>query len=267
MANAAEQNPLIGFIMLLGAMWCSGFASVYTEKIFKGTGKQETTSLWLQNMLLSVFTMVIMVVSWGMATALPFKEHVYTTRTGAAYLSPFSSFTAKTWLLVLNNVIGGLLSALSIKYADNVLRGFASGCATIAAALMSVHFFAFTLEPFFMLGALVVVGSSMLYGSVIKCPGEWWNQECTCVCFPAKEAPYEAGSTVESLQTADDSNKPPASALGVLQSTIAQLDGVLDKGEVDSDAVEAITAPASAAQSVLQSTMSELDRILDEEEP
>merc|ERR1711879_93611 len=66
-------------------------------------------------------------------------------------------FTWKTWLLAATNALGGLLTALVIKYADNILRGFASAIATISNALISIPLFGFELKPSFAMGSLLVI--------------------------------------------------------------------------------------------------------------
>merc|ERR1719359_1619544 len=65
MANAAEQSVAMGMINLLTATLCSGFASVYFERIVKqggaskpqGNGKK--ASVWVQNAQLAGFTVLI----------------------------------------------------------------------------------------------------------------------------------------------------------------------------------------------------------------
>merc|ERR1712151_664101 len=61
----------------------------------------------------------------------------------------------------------------------NILRGFASAVATITTAVMSVFLFGFELKVLFAVGSLFVIGSTMLYGNVLKMPTnqEWWNSE------------------------------------------------------------------------------------------
>ena len=51
-----------------------------------------------------------------------------------------------TWLAILSNGAGGLLVAFIIKYADNILRGFAQAIAIILGALGSYAFFGFELQ-------------------------------------------------------------------------------------------------------------------------
>merc|ERR1711959_444507 len=68
-------------------------------------------------------------------------------------------FSISTWLMTVNNVFGGLIVALVIKHADNILRGFATALATVLATLGSVFCFGFELHASFFCGTLLVVAS------------------------------------------------------------------------------------------------------------
>merc|ERR1712232_202340 len=100
---------------------------------------------------------------------------------------------AKQWVLAVNNAVGGLLVALVIKHADSLLRGFASAIATIISAVAAVFCFGFQLAPSFAAGTLLVIGATLLYGNVIKVPGDWWNSELkmlsAATVAPEKAAP------------------------------------------------------------------------------
>lgn len=177
MANAAEQDVVKGFTMLLLACCCSGFASVYTEMVFKQVGSntnEKKLSVWLQNMQLAVFSIIVVLLAFAMETMFP-KEDGEMIDEGSRDL--LHGFTPMQWMLCINNAVGGLLVALVIKHADNILRGFASALATINGAITSVFCFGFELAPSFGLGTLLVLGATLLYGNVLKLPGEWWNSE------------------------------------------------------------------------------------------
>merc|ERR1719171_1273414 len=68
MANSAEQNLAVGMVLILTACFCSGFASVYFERIVKqgGSSRQQSQkdatrkpSVWVQNAQLAGFTVLI----------------------------------------------------------------------------------------------------------------------------------------------------------------------------------------------------------------
>eukprot|EP00929_Paragymnodinium_shiwhaense_P001339 TRINITY_DN101566_c0_g1_i1.p1 TRINITY_DN101566_c0_g1~~TRINITY_DN101566_c0_g1_i1.p1 ORF type:complete len:431 (-),score=43.92 TRINITY_DN101566_c0_g1_i1:15-1214(-) len=182
MANSAEQDVTRGFTMLILAACCSGFASVYTELVFKQVGAAadaQKLSVWLQNMRLAVFSCLMLLLSWAFEVTFPKDEGkpVATDVSAVNEFNPLRGFTAKTWALAVSNAVGGLLVALVIKHADNLLRGFASAVATVNAAVLSTFCFGFVLAPSFAVGSLLVIGSTLLYGNILKLPGEWWNSE------------------------------------------------------------------------------------------
>ena len=89
----------------------------------------------------------------------------------------FRGFTANTWALAILNAVGGMIVAMTIKYADIFLRGFSSAFATTIGALLSTYFLGFQIRAGFVLGMLTVLASALLYGGVIEIPGDWWNVE------------------------------------------------------------------------------------------
>merc|ERR1712008_122299 len=89
----------------------------------------------------------------------------------------FQGFTIKAWGVVVINAVGGLLVALVIKYADNILRGFSSALATINSTLLAMVCFGFEVGGGFLLGTAMVIISAMLYSGVVKMPGDWWNTD------------------------------------------------------------------------------------------
>jgi UDP-sugar transporter A1/2/3 len=194
MANASEQNVVAGVSMLLLACCCSGFASVFTEKVLKQVGgnqNQKKKSVWLQNMQMAFFSMGVCLFS--AASEVLFPEQ------GTENRIILHGFTWKTWMMAANNAIGGLLVALVIKYADNILRGFASAVATISTAILSVFLFGFELKAVFAVGSLMVIGSTMLYGGVIKLPTDhdWWNSESDFCRVARTKNPSEDASAMK----------------------------------------------------------------------
>merc|ERR1719350_2362300 len=91
--------------------------------------------------------------------------------------SPLRAFSLSAWSLALSNAVGGLLVALVIKHADNILRSFASAFATVNVTLISTVSFGFDLQLGFVVGASLVLASSLLYGGTVKLPGRYWNTE------------------------------------------------------------------------------------------
>jgi UDP-sugar transporter A1/2/3 len=67
--------------------------------------------------------------------------------------------------VVVVNAAGGMIVAMVIKYADNILKGFATGISTLLSTLCSIALFGFEPNLLFVLGAAVVIFSTFMYSS------------------------------------------------------------------------------------------------------
>ena len=150
-AAAGAQNLFLGLTAVSIACFSSALAGVYFEMVLKvptaDATKQAPASLWMRNIQLSFFSIIIALVQ-GMMKKAP--------ATAVPYLH---GFTAWTWVLVLLQAGGGLLVAAVIKYADNVLKGLATGVSVVFATLLSVIFFGTSLTNQFSCGATMILAA------------------------------------------------------------------------------------------------------------
>jgi UDP-sugar transporter A1/2/3 len=142
-------NLLTGLTAVVTCSFSSSFASVYFEKILK---KGSPSSLWTRNIQLALF-------SFCFATG----TVVWRTGTVEGFLT---GYTEMTWVLVLVQALGGILVALVMKYADNIMKGFATSIAIVVSGIFSYMFLDFIPTVYFMLGASTVILAVMLY----SCP-------------------------------------------------------------------------------------------------
>ena len=147
--GAPEQNRLLGFCAALGACFLSGFAGIYFEKILKGSD----VSVWMRNVQLSFLS-------------LPFGILVCFVNDGKKLTENgfFFGYDLFIWYLVILQACGGLLVAVVVKYADNILKGFATSLAIIISSIASIYLFNFNLTFQFTFGAFLVILSIFLYG-------------------------------------------------------------------------------------------------------
>merc|ERR1719517_385855 len=68
-------------------------------------------------------------------------------------------FTPWVWVLVMVHAGGGLLVAAIIKYADNVLKGLATGVAVVVSTICSMVLFNTPLTLQFTFGATLILSS------------------------------------------------------------------------------------------------------------
>ena len=125
------------------------FKGVYFEKILKGS----KTSVWLRNIQLGIYGTIIGLV--GMRI----KDGNKIDDKGMLF-----GYTALVWIVISMQAFGGLLVAVVVKYADNILKGFATSCSIIISCVVSVYLFDFHINVQFLLGAVLVISAVLLYG-------------------------------------------------------------------------------------------------------
>ena len=76
----------------------------------------------------------------------------------------FLGYDYLVWFIVVFQAFGGLLVAVVVKYADNIMKGFATSAAIILSCVASVYFFDYVITLQFTVGTLLVIASVYLYG-------------------------------------------------------------------------------------------------------
>lgn len=152
---ATEQSPVKGLIAVLISCFMSGFAGVYFEKILKGTRQ----SVWLRNVQLGSLGMVIGVITMYMNDGDKVSEKGF-----------FNGYDGVVWFVVCLQSFGGLLVAVVVKYADNILKGFATSAAIVVSCIASMYFFDFQLSLQFTVGAAMVMSAVYIYSKYIPPP-------------------------------------------------------------------------------------------------
>jgi UDP-galactose transporter len=80
----------------------------------------------------------------------------------------FFGYSFLVWTVIMLSAQGGLLCAVVVKYADNILKGFATSLAIILSCIISIYAFDFNLTLQFAFGTFVVIGSVFLYGKPVS---------------------------------------------------------------------------------------------------
>ncbi|KAF9943628.1 hypothetical protein BGZ70_005696 [Mortierella alpina] len=149
-APPSNDRPelLVGLLAVLIACVLSGLAGVYFEKILKNT----QGSIWLRNIQLSFFS-------------LPFSLLAVYLKDGEGVTE--QGFFAGYDMLVITAIAcqsaGGLIVAVVVKYADNILKGFATSISIVISAIASVALFGSHIGRIFILGTALVLGATYMY--------------------------------------------------------------------------------------------------------
>jgi len=72
-------------------------------------------------------------------------------------------FDTMAWAVVSNQAFGGLLIGIVIKYADNIIKGFATSIAIVVSTVLSIFLFGFEIKPLFVFGSILVISAVYLY--------------------------------------------------------------------------------------------------------
>ncbi|KAJ7430717.1 nucleotide-sugar transporter [Mycena galericulata] len=145
------MNAMKGFIAVATACLTSGLAGVYFEMVLKNS----QTDLWVRNVQLSLFSLL---------PALAPVFYLYMSDPQDGWVSTlFHNFGGWAWGTVCVQVFGGLLTALVIKYSDNILKGFATSLSIVISFLASVALFDFQITFTFIIGSLIVLVATWLY--------------------------------------------------------------------------------------------------------
>ncbi|GMF14652.1 unnamed protein product [Phytophthora lilii] len=150
-AGMAGQSTTKGLLAVVAACVCSGFAGVYFEKILKGTGSK--TTLWERNVQMCFLGLTL---SGG---GLVYNDFESIMSRGFFY-----GYRPVVWAAISLSAFGGLLTAVVVKYADNILKAFATSIAVVLSVIMSVFVFDKVPTGQFVIGAILVNGSVYVYG-------------------------------------------------------------------------------------------------------
>ena len=126
---------------------------VYFEKTLKGTH----TPLWARNFQLATFGIIVGTAGMYINDGEKIKEK------GILF-----GYHKVVWAIIAMQAFGGLLVGVVVKYADNILKGFAAAVSIVISSVVSVYLFNFKLSVPFVSGASLVMLATYLYGMARK---------------------------------------------------------------------------------------------------
>lgn len=180
--TANAQNLFVGLMAVTVACLCSAFAGVYFEKVLKrptndGGQARAPVSMWMRNVQMAFFSICIALINMYRE----YGERGYTgemDESNEQIIKPFlHGFTAWAWVIVALQAAGGLLVAAVIKYADNVLKGMATGVSVATGTFASTFLFGTTLTLQFGVGALMILVSVYFFSNELPAACGGGSQE------------------------------------------------------------------------------------------
>lgn len=159
-----EMNQMLGLLAVVLACLSSGFSGVYFERQLKrpsppssGSATPESneqstrkTGLWIRNIQLSMFSLFVGSTIYAISSPSDIPEFLI-------------GFTPIVWFVVFVQIVGGLLAAIVIQYADNIAKAFSASCSIILSFAVSIAFFDFKLSSGVLIGATAVIFATWLF--------------------------------------------------------------------------------------------------------
>ncbi|XP_046372419.1 UDP-N-acetylglucosamine transporter-like isoform X1 [Haliotis rufescens] len=147
--SVGRASWMMGLSAVIAMCLSSGFAGVYFEKVLKSSQQ----SLWIRNVQLAVSGIIFGVMCAAFSDTDAILQHGF-----------FQGYNVLTWLIVIQQAALGLVVSLVIKYADNIVKGFASALSIVLSCLVSYLIIGdLTINCVFLLGAAIVISATFLY--------------------------------------------------------------------------------------------------------
>ena len=148
--NASGGNPFIGVLAVLSMALLSGFSSVVLEKVLKGS---PAVTIWERNLQLGTCSIVLALNSVAFSGA------------GKDVLRIFGLQSPATLLIATASAVGGILVALVMRYADNVVKCFATAVGICVTSILSLFIFGEHATKLLVLGTGVVIISILNFNA------------------------------------------------------------------------------------------------------
>ncbi|CAG0893603.1 unnamed protein product [Cyprideis torosa] len=144
-----EESKLIGSLACITSAFLSGVAGIFFEKVLK---KTPHVSLWMRQVQLASLSLPIAFLQCWTYDIHEILEKGF-----------FYGFDSFVWFVVTVQALGGLTIALVIKYADNIVKIFATSMAIVLTSILSVVLFETVFGLQMMCGTAIVLASVIAY--------------------------------------------------------------------------------------------------------
>ena len=121
--------------------------------------KSSRASIWLRNIQLAFIGIFIA----GANCLINDYDGIFNTPDGK--LGFFRGYNNIVWGVITFQVAGGLIVAMVVKFADNIIKNFATSFSILLSAMVSAYLFNdVQVNFFFVLGASTVMGATYVFG-------------------------------------------------------------------------------------------------------
>jgi solute carrier family 35 (UDP-sugar transporter), member A1/2/3 len=158
---------LLGLLATLLQASISGFTSVYFEALLKD--KDDDSTIWERNFQLAFYSLIVMTITVISQQILNDPAMAITSgsinSTGSSNSSTelFSNWTVLAVVIAIFQALGGLLVAGTLRYADSVLKCFATAVSIVLTSVVGYFFLENQVDFIVTLGYCVTIVSIFNY--------------------------------------------------------------------------------------------------------
>jgi UDP-sugar transporter A1/2/3 len=163
--SAKGTEAVLGVCSLLTMVSISGFCSVYFEGILKD--EREKCTIWERNFQLSMFSILLLVIYNFMERN---NEVLSGRSSGEGQAALFEGWTINTVIICLLQSSGGLLVALTLKYADSIIKSLVTAGAIVLSTLFGYFLLGGVLNMYVGIGCAVTITAIFNYMFVETAP-------------------------------------------------------------------------------------------------
>lgn len=150
-SSGDPQDSLLGFIAVVVASFSSGFAGVFYERLVKQSSQP---SIVIRNLQLGIFSILF-----------SFTAMVTYNWSDILEFGVFHGYSTSVIIVIILQAFGGLVVAGTIKYADSILKSFATSVSIIVSSFCSWLLLEDLFPgPNFLAGSFLVMMASFMYG-------------------------------------------------------------------------------------------------------
>jgi UDP-sugar transporter A1/2/3 len=155
-SSGLTSSATLGISAALGISFSSGIASVYTERVIKGNKNKNISEQEYGLAYTQVQLALMSILTMGTYAFIQDWDVIKT-------YGLFHNFSSWAALSVVNNAVGGLIVASVLKYADSVLKGYATALAATLTGILSYFMFGTALNSVYFMGIINVLVAVILY--------------------------------------------------------------------------------------------------------
>ena len=150
-ASQPTNSTFFGVIAVLIASTTSAFAGVILEKIYKGTSQDSDNNIWSRNIQLRFISSPVCALG------------IFLQGAGKSPAKSIAGFDFILWSIVVIQMAGGLITALVMKVANNILKCLAIAISICCCAAYSYFTNDLTLSLSFLGGVSCVIASVLMF--------------------------------------------------------------------------------------------------------